>query len=242
MGVTAHAWPLAGLSEAQRGAVSHPGGPLLILGGAGSGKTTVLVRRLAWLIEDRSRAAEILLLTGGERNAGALRARAEAALRGPHEEAAVHSVHDVCARLLADEALAAGLDPFAVVATPADRLAMLLDRVDELDLRHHDFRGRPAALLGSFVRRIDRLKEELIGAERYAAWEAGVGPDGAGAGAREREFAGIFLAHDRMLAERGALDAGDLLIAAARLLDAGDPGSVGARAAARWPVLLVDDW
>ncbi len=244
--MTAHAWPLAGLSGAQRDAVSRPREPLLILGGAGSGKTTVLVRRLAWLIEDGRLAGEILLLTRGERNAGVLRARAEAALRGPHEEAAVHSVHGFCTRLLADEALAAGLDPFAVVATPADRLAMLLDRVDELDLRHHDFRGRPAALLGSFVRRIDRLKEELIDAERYAAWAAGAGdPDGregAGRGPREREFAEIFLAHDRMLAERGALDGGDLLLQAARLLGGDGPRSVGTRVAARWPVLLVDDW
>ncbi|MEA2298399.1 MAG: ATP-dependent helicase UvrD/PcrA [Solirubrobacteraceae bacterium] len=230
-------WPLAGLSDAQQDAVRHRRAPLLILGGPGSGKTEVLVRRLAWLIEQGSPAAGVLLLTHGERRAGDLRLRAEAALRGPHEEAEVHTVHGFCARLLADEALEAGLDPFAVAATAADRLAMLLERVDELDLRHHDFRGRPAALLGSFLRRIDRLKDELVDAARYADWAAAhhdaLSP-------REREFAHIFLAHDRMLAERGALDAGDLLLHTARLL-AGEPAP-GARVARRWPILLVDDW
>ncbi len=231
------AWPLAGLSEAQCDAVRHRRAPLLILGCPGSGKTEVLVRRLVWLIEQGSLAAEVLLLTHGERKADELRARAEDALRGPHEEAAVQTVHGYCVRLLADEALAAGLDPFTVATTAADRLAMLQDRVDELDLRHHDFRGRPAALLGSFVRRIDRLKEELIDAPRFVAWAAS--QDGPLA-TREREFAQIFLAHDRMLAERGALDAGDLLLHATRLL-AGDRAA-GTRAAVRWPLLLVDDW
>ena len=203
-----------------------------MVGGPGAGKTEVVVRRLAWLVAGGSPASEVLVLTHGERLAAALRARAEAALREPHEEAAVHSVHGFCVRLLADEAPAAGLDPFAVATSAADRLAMLQERVDELDLRHHDFRGRPAALLGSFVRRIDACKEELIDAAGFAAWARA-------AGDREREFAEIFLAHDRMLEERGALDAGDLLLHSARLL--GEAG-VGGRAAGRWPVLLVDDW
>ncbi|MEA2354017.1 MAG: ATP-dependent helicase UvrD/PcrA, partial [Solirubrobacteraceae bacterium] len=234
MEAPASGWPLAGLSDAQREAVRHRGPALVVAGGHGSGRTEVLVRRLVWLTGEGAPPAGILLLTHGERLAAALRTRAEAALRGPHEEAAVHSVHGFCARLLADEALEVGLDPFAVAATGADRLAMLLDRVDELALRHHDFRGRPAALLGSFVRRIDRLKDDLVDAGRFAAWAAGQDAP------REREFAEIFLAHDRMLAERDALDLGDLLLHSTRLLG-GDPAAAG-RVARRWPVLLVDDW
>ena len=78
--------------------------------------------------------------------------------------------------------------------------------------QHHDFGGSANALLGGFVRRIDRLKAELIGAEDYAAWaERGV----VGAGRRaalEREFAEIYRTHERMLAEAGARDAGDLVL------------------------------
>jgi DNA helicase-2/ATP-dependent DNA helicase PcrA len=235
----APARPPVDLSEAQSAAVRHPAGPLLIVGDAGSGKTEVLVRRLVWLVGEGRSAAAVVLLTHGERKAADLRARTEAALQGPHEEASVESVRGFCARLLADESRAAGVDPFAVAATAADRLAMLLDRVDELDLRQHDFRGRPAALLGSFVSRIDRLKDELIDAGRYAAWASGVDDP---RGPREREFAEIFLAHDRMLAERGMLDVGDQLLHCARLLDVGADATVGARVAGRWPVLLVDDW
>lgn len=71
---------------------------------------------------------------------------------------AVVSVQGLCERLLRDEALEAGLDPFAVPVTAAERLALLGAHVDELTLRMHDLGGAPAALLGSLVARIDRLK------------------------------------------------------------------------------------
>ncbi|MGI8557812.1 MAG: ATP-dependent helicase [Solirubrobacteraceae bacterium] len=224
---------LDGLTDAQRNAAAHQGSPLLVVAGPGTGKTQVLVRRLLWLICERGCAAEsVLLLTRSERSADELRRRAQEALGArPYEELHVHSVRRFCARLLAEEALEAGLDPFALHATPADRLAMLLGRVDELALEHHDFRGRPAALLASFIRRIDLLKAELIDAERYAAWATSE---------RDREFAALLRAHDRMLAERGALDAGDLLLNARRLL--ADKPPVLARAVRRWPHVLVDEW
>ena len=98
---------------------------------------------------------------------------------------------------------------------------MLLERIDELPLASHDLRGNPSALLGSIVGRIDRLKDELVTAEDYAAWAATLPeetePDRARA-AREREFAAIYAAHDRMLAEAGTLDYGDLVLHAFRLL------------------------
>ncbi|GAC1434164.1 MAG: hypothetical protein NVSMB51_00690 [Solirubrobacteraceae bacterium] len=226
---------LDGLTRAQRDAVTHEGSPLLVLAGAGTGKTHVLLCRLRWLAVERGvRPEHVLLLTHGERACDELRRRAEDVLGSlAYEELWVHSVRGFCARLLAEEALEAGLDPFALRATPADRLAMLLGRVDELSLEHHDFRGRPAALLATFVRRIDLLKAELIDAERFAAAASAKGE-------REREFAELFRTHDRMLSERGALDSGDLLLHSVRLL-AGKP-QVLARAAVRWPHLLVDEW
>jgi DNA helicase II / ATP-dependent DNA helicase PcrA len=229
----------AGLSRGQREALDHPGTPLLVTGPPGAGKTEVLIRRLAWLTRRRGAdgAGGVLLLAHGEQAADRLRERAEAALREPHEAVWVQSVREFSARLLADEALAGGLEPFIQASTPADRVAMLLDRVEELDLRQHEFGGRPAALLAGFVRRIDRCKDELIDAAAFARASAGRADGG---GPREREFAAVFLAHDRMLAERGTLDGGDLLLRAAGLL--GRDPAVGRRAVGRWPELLVDDW
>lgn len=234
-----------GLSVAQTAAVTHSGGPLLIVGGAGSGKTRTLVARFAWLVEQGEAPEAVLALARSERAADALRRHVEDAVQQPYEELAVTTVHGFCARLLREEALAGGIDPFAVAVGRADRLAMLLERIDELTVRRHDFRGNPAALVAGFVRRIDRLKDELIGADEYAAWAQtlGTADDATDAerarGAREREFASIYQAHDRMLAEQGALDGGDLVIGALTLLR--EHPHVRARVAARWRHLLVDD-
>jgi DNA helicase II / ATP-dependent DNA helicase PcrA len=237
---------LDGLSPAQRVAAAHAGGPLLIVGGAGSGKTRTLLARFAWLVEQGEEPEAILALARSERAADALRRQVEDAIAHPYEALAVTTVHDLCARLLREHALAAGVDPFAVAIGRADRVALLLERIDELTIRSHDFRGNPAALIGSFVRRIDRLKDELISAEDYAAWaerlaEAGEQDDDAGRAraAREREFAEVYRAHERMLAQAGALDGGDLLIRALALLR--DHPQVRAQVAARYRHVLVDD-
>src|SRR4051794_16772878 len=224
------------LTSAQREAVEHTGGPLLVLGGAGSGKTTVLVERFAWLAE-RSVPEAVLGLTLGAGAADRLREQVEDRMAVPYEELSVTTFGGLCARLLRDEALEAGLDPFATPVAAPDRLAMLLERIDDLPLRHHDLRGNPSATLGAIVRRIDRLKDELISAADYRAWAASLADDDRGA--REREFADLFAAHDALLVEAGALDAGDLVLQAFRLLR--EMPHVRSRLSARYTHVLVDE-
>ena len=228
---------------AQLEAVTHPGGPLLVLGGAGTGKTHVLAERFAWLAAHGTPPEAILVLGVTAATATDLRERIETRVTTPYEELGITTFRDLCARLLRDEALEAGLDPFASPVAPADRLATLLERIDELPLASHDLRGNPSALLGSIVGRIDRLKDELVTAEDYAAWAATLpeetAPDRARA-AREREFAAIYAAHDRMLGEAGTLDYGDLAVHAFRLLRS--KPHVRARFAGRYAHVLVDDF
>jgi DNA helicase-2/ATP-dependent DNA helicase PcrA len=229
-------------TAAQHAAIAHPGGPLLVVGGAGTGKTTVLAERFAWLVGHDVAPEAILVLCFSQAAADALRERIEARLPGGHEELPVTTFRGFCARLLHDEGLEAGLDPFATPVAPADRLAMLLERIDELPLRHHDLRGNPSALLGSIVGRIDRLKAELVSCEDYAAWAATLSDEheaDRGRAAREREFAALYAAHDAMLAEAGTLDYGDLVLQAFRLLR--ERPHVRARLAARWRHVLVDE-
>jgi DNA helicase-2/ATP-dependent DNA helicase PcrA len=217
------------------------GGPLLVLGGAGSGRTASLVARFAALVAAGVAPEEVLLLTRGAAAAEALRARVEDALGDrPFEELPVLPIHGMCARLLRDEALEAGVDPFAVTAAPADRLALLLDRVDELTLRHHDLRGRPAAVLGALIARIDRLKDAGVRSSRFAAWAAGLpAEDVSDRAEREREFAALYEAHDRLMSEHGLLDFGELVLRVCELLEARP--AVRARTAGRWRHVLVDD-
>src|SRR4051794_12333295 len=234
-------YPTVVLTPAQQRAVEDPPGPLLVVGGAGSGKTTVLVERFGRRVREGTPAESILVLAPRGADA-ALRERIEDALEEAWGELSVHDAHSLCARLLRDEAVEAGIDPLFVPATPADRLALLLDRVDELTLELHDFRGRPAALLAGVIERIDQLKHEAVLPADVARWAAALSCETdaeRSRAAREREFAQLYADHDRLLAREGTLDHGDLLLHAVRLLR--DKPHVRARLAARWPVLLVDD-
>jgi DNA helicase-2/ATP-dependent DNA helicase PcrA len=223
------------LSLEQRAAVEHAGGPLLILGGAGTGKTTVLAERFLHLVQHGAPPESLLVLCYSTAAADAMRERLEDALPAAYEELTVTTFHGICGRLLHDEALEAGLDPFVTPVSASDRLAMLLERIDDLPLRHHDLRGNPSATLGAIVQRIDRLKDELVSADDYAAWAARLPDDRA----REREFAELYAAHERMLEEAGALDAGDLVLQSFRLLRA--KAHVRARLATRHRHVLIDE-
>src|SRR5918999_118743 len=158
---------LADLNEAQREAVTHSGGPLLVLAGAGSGKTRVITRRIAWLAEHGIPPESVLALTFSAKAAEEMRTRAEELLETPYEELVCTTFHAFCVRLLQEEALEAGFDPVFHPATPADRLALLMERLDSLNVRHHDMRGNPAPFLGKVIERIDRLKDEMVTAEEY---------------------------------------------------------------------------
>jgi DNA helicase-2/ATP-dependent DNA helicase PcrA len=231
------------LSPDQLEAVTHPAGPLLVVGGAGTGKTRVLVARFAHLVQQGTPPEQILALTFSTPAADELRERIELAISQPFEELAVSTFQGFCAQLLREEALDAGIDPFATPVSPAERLAILLERIDELPLSQHDLRGNPSVLIGAIVQRIDRLKDELITAGDYAAWAETLPEDSDTArarAAREREFAAIYAAHDAMLAQAGTLDFGDLVLHAFRVLR--ERPHVRARLSQRFRHVLVDEY
>jgi DNA helicase II / ATP-dependent DNA helicase PcrA len=236
---------LDGLNRSQQAAVTHPGGPLLLLGGAGTGKTHTLIRRFTWLVDQDVPAEAMLALAFSPSAAAAMRERLEELLTSPYEELHVSTFGAFCLRLLCDESLEAAVDPFLVPVTPADRLALLLERLDDLTLRHHETRGNPAPLLASFVSRIDRLKEEMISAEDYRRYAEGLASAASGDAARARaerelEFARLYADHDRLLAARGALDFGDLVVRAFTLLHRRP--HVRERVSRRFRHVLVDEY
>ncbi|MBN1528729.1 MAG: ATP-dependent helicase [Thermoleophilaceae bacterium] len=236
---------LDAISRAQHAAVTHSEGPLLVLAGAGTGKTLTLTSRFAWLVEQGVPADAILALTFSSPAAAEMRERLEALIESPYESLHVATFHAFCARLLQEEALEAGVDPFMTPVTPADRLALLLERIGDLTIRHHEIRGNPAPLLASFVARIDRLKDELVTCSEYRAYAQGLmarakSDAERATAARELEFAGVYADHDRLLAERGALDFGDLVMRAFRLLH--EKPHVRERTSQRFRHVLVDEY
>ena len=210
--------------------------PLLVLGAAGTGKTRTIEARFLALVEQGCRPERMLLLTASAARADAARVRLERRLQSAYDELFVITPVELAGLIL--HVAGAGMDPLEPVLGSAERFAMLLDGIDRLSLERHDFGGSAHALLAGFIRRIDRLKAHLVGAEDYARWAAGLtdsaAPDAGDAGV-EREFAEVYRVHEQLLAETGARDAGDLIRDALRVV--GDRPSVGRR----FEHVLVDD-
>jgi DNA helicase-2/ATP-dependent DNA helicase PcrA len=224
--------------------VGHGKGPLLVLGAAGTGKTELLARRLARLAAEGTAPERVLAIGSARATARRLRERVEALLEGPFEELWVGPWDAIGERLLREHAEAAGLDPFFDVLGPAERLAMLLDRLDRLPLRRHEIRGNPAGLLARLLARIDSLKAEQVGPTRLEQLarerEAGAGDEAEReAVRRELEFAEFFTVHDRILAEAASLDRGDVFLALDCLLV--ERPDVKRKITERFPFLMVDE-
>ncbi len=233
-----------GEADGRQRAAAHTDGPLLVLGGAGTGKSELLARRLADLAAAGTAPERVLVIGARRATARRLRAHCEAALDGPYEELWVDCWDEIGERLLRDHAEAAGLDPFFDVLGRAERLAVLLDRFDSLPLRRHEIRGNPAGLLARLLARIDSLKAERTGpttlAERARAQAEEAGDEAAHETARrELEFAELYTTHDQILAESGSLDRGDVFLALDVLLV--ERPDVRAAMAKRFEYLMVDE-
>ncbi len=207
------------LAEPQERAIRHRAGPLLLIGEAGTGKTEVLARRLAGLAAAGTAPERVLVLSSTRATAQRLRERVEALLDGPLEELWIGTWEQLGERLLREHSTAAGLDPFFDVLGPAERLAMLLDRLDRLPLRRHEIRGNPAGLLARLLQQIDALK--------------------AGAGSLDPELAELVAAHDRILADAGSLDRGDVYLTLSKLLE--ERSDIRAEIAHRFEYTMVDE-
>jgi DNA helicase II / ATP-dependent DNA helicase PcrA len=208
------------LAETQERAVLHGEGPLLLLGAAGTGKTEALARRLQRLVEEGTDPERILLLASSLPTARRLGERAEALLEIPYEGLWIGTWQTLGRRLLREHSTAAGLDPFFDVLGSAERLAMLLDRLDDLPLRNHTIRGNPAGLLAKLLTSIDELK--------------------AGSEPPEPELAEFCAAHDRILAESGNLDEGDVFLVLNKLLH--ERPEIRSEIAVRFAHVMVDEY
>ncbi|HET7590762.1 MAG TPA: ATP-dependent DNA helicase [Solirubrobacterales bacterium] len=233
---------LAGAASERDRALAHGEGPLLVLGESGTGKTELLARRLGHLVAAGIRPETVLTIASGRNTAARLRERCEALVEGSFEELWIGSWDAIGERVLREYPEQAGLDPFFDVLGRAERLAMLLDRLNELPLRRHEIRGNPAGLLARLLARIDRLKAERVGATTLKEQAQAAGaedPAGREAAARDLEFAELYATHDRILAETGSLDRGDVFLALDCLLV--ERPDVRRQIAERWRFLAVDE-
>jgi DNA helicase-2/ATP-dependent DNA helicase PcrA len=218
---------LSELNEPQREAVVHEEGPLLILAGAGSGKTRVITRRIAWLVATgRARPQEILAITFTNKAAKEMRSRVEELL--PVEGMWVSTFHAMCARILRRdiEVLGSWTRDYTIYDTQdKNRLIKTITKDLGYDTKHY----RPA-MLGGWISewktdRFDRTEE--------------VG-DSTGADLGEKVFVQVRDRYEKAMRENNALDFDDLLVRVLEIFEA-EPG-VRDSYAHRFRYVLVDEY
>jgi DNA helicase-2/ATP-dependent DNA helicase PcrA len=214
------------LNPQQRAAVVHEGGPLLIVAGAGSGKTRVLTHRIAYLLAERDVApSQILAITFTNKAAGEMAARA-AALTGSRARAMwLMTFHSACVRILRREARRFGYPAsFSIYdQTDSQRLMTMVCRELDLDVKYHP----PKAMAGQ----VSSLKNELVDYETLAARASGY---------REKALAESYAEYQRRLVAAGAMDFDDLIMVTVNLLQAFP--EVAAEYRAKFRHVLVDEY
>ncbi|MBL1065694.1 DNA helicase PcrA [Streptomyces sp. 7-21] len=204
--VTDPAALLDGLNEQQRAAVTHSGSPLLIVAGAGSGKTRVLTHRIAYLLAERgAHPGQILAITFTNKAAGEMKERVEQ-LVGPRANAMwVMTFHSACVRILRRESRKLGFTSSFSIYDAADSRRLMALVCRDLDLDPKRFPPK------SFSAKVSSLKNELIDPEDFAA-QAGDG--------FEKTLAEAYTLYQARLREANALDFDDIIMTTVHLLDA----------------------
>src|SRR5438128_4431984 len=153
---------LHGLNDRQREAATHDAGPLLIVAGAGTGKTTVITHRIAHLIATRkARPSEILALTFTDKAAAEMEERVDQLVPYGYADVDISTFHAFGDRLIKENALELGITPDAKVLTRAEQILFLRDpeRLFKLPLMHYRPLGDPTRLLQALTSLISRLKD-----------------------------------------------------------------------------------
>ncbi|MDH4142669.1 MAG: ATP-dependent helicase, partial [Chloroflexota bacterium] len=256
---------LQGLNPDQKRAVTHGDGPMLVIAGAGTGKTQVITRRIAWLITSRkARPAEILALTFTDKAADEMAVRVDQLVPYGYTDTQISTFHAFGDRLIREFALELGLPPDLRVLGRAEVVIFLREHLYDFDLDEYRPLGDPTRFLAALAALFSRCKDEDITpatfirhAERVKTEAArvanaasdggeGSGPDADAAAAlaedarRQMELARAYATYQDLLARNGFIDFGDQVALALRLVR--ESAAARSAIAKRYRYVLVDEF
>lgn len=197
------------LNPEQLKAVKHKSGPLLIIAGAGTGKTTVITERVKHLIVSGSvKPSEILALTFTEKAAREMETRIDEALPYGYTQMWVMTFHSFCDRILRREALHIGLDPRYKLMTQAEAIGLIRSNIFSFDLNYFRPLGNPNKFIAGMLQHFSRLQDEDITPGEYLKF------------AKEPEhieLANAYKMYDELKVKKGYMDFGDLIVKTLKL-------------------------
>lgn len=211
------------LNEEQKSAIKFGTGPLLIIAGAGTGKTTVITERIKYLIfSKKAKPSEILALTFTEKAAREMEERVDVSLPYGYTQMWIMTFHSFCDRILRREALHIGLDPRYKLMTEAESVQLLRKNLFKLDLNYFRPLGNPTKFISGMLQHFSRLQDEDTNPGDYAKW---VKEKKAKAKTDEEkievekweELSKVYKAYDELKVKEGLMDFGDLIVKTLKL-------------------------
>ena len=234
------------LNKAQKTAVEYINGPLLIVAGAGTGKTTVITEKIAYLIEKKlAKPEEILALTFTDKAAGEMHERVDKLIEAGYADIQISTFHAFCQRLLERYALDIGLPNQFKLLTETDTWLLMRRNLDKFNLDYYRPLGNPARHVHELIKHFSKCKDELVTPEEYLkyAQEKKLDTDNVeyeSEGKRLTEISNAYHAYNQLLLENNSLDFGDLIAYAIRLLE--KRPSVLEALQKRFKYILVDEF
>ena len=210
---------LAPLNKAQQAAVSHRQGPLLVVAGAGTGKTTVLVRRLADILAtEKLNSDRVLLLTFTEKAAAEMEERADMLLPYGYLDLWISTFHSFCERVLREHALDIGLPADFKLLSSTEQWILMKKNLEEFDLHYYRPLGNPNKFIGEMLKHFSKLKDENISSQEYLDYAQKHTQDSKNNEdinedevLRIQELAGAYARYNQLLLDSSLLDFGDLI-------------------------------
>ncbi|MFH1286695.1 MAG: UvrD-helicase domain-containing protein [Candidatus Magasanikbacteria bacterium] len=212
------------LNKEQRKAVEYSEGPLLIIAGAGTGKTAVITKKIIHLIEKKGvLPEEILALTFADKAAGEMEERVDENLAGGYMDLHISTFHTFCQRILELYGIHIGLPNRFRLLSETDAWILMGKNIHDLGLDYYRPIGNPASHIYSLLKHFSKCKDELISPEEYLKYAEELNADKDAIQQDERhrlsELAQAYHAYNQLLLDNNSLDFGDLIYYTVKLLE-----------------------
>ncbi len=237
---------LDGLNPEQRAAVTYDEGPLLIVAGAGTGKTSVVTKRIAWLLASgRAQPDNILALTFTDKAAGEMQERVESLLPMGYVDLWISTFHSFCQRLLETHGLDIGVPNEFKLLSETETYLLVHREFAKFDLKYYRPRGNPTKFIHALLNHFSRCKDEGVTPENYSEYAKKINLDLDGTPindevARINEVANAYHTYQKLLLDNECLDFGDLQHYVIELLR--DRPAIRAKYQTQFSHVLVDEF